>query len=452
MEFKNSLINKGILGSNASNANLVVSLSDIEQKVRLLCGWAVVLGFLPSRHHFHTHSNTVNTVILHCTIKQQELLAQRAAYHDEAGDGYLEEAEGGGHDGGSSSGDSNSDGATPAYNEYRPLKFHLGKPHPDVLVESASLAAVAVPDLTYQLRLPERVIESGVLSAPQLETIAYASQVHLQFLPVSLLQQSISTSNISSNVNNNNVHGTYAIVNGKAKLIGPAPTAAVKKNGSSTTTTSPQPERKGFFLGDGAGVGKGRQLAGVIFENWAQGRRRHLWFSASADLHLDAQRDLADIGASVIDCHKQLTVKKGRIQQSDGVIFSTYNGLISSIGGGGGVGGGARKRQRRLDLLVAWCGGAEHFDGCLMLDECHKAKNLIPSGSSSKPTQMGLAVKEIQERLPKARVVYCSATGCSEPADMAYMTRLGLWGANTSFPGGVDDFRRAFERGGVGMM
>ena len=45
-----------------------------------------------------------------------------------------------------------------------------------------------------------------------------------------------------------------------------------------------------------------------------------------------------------------------------------------------------------------------------MFDECHKAKNLCPVGSS-KPTKTGLAVLELQNKLPKARVVYASATG-----------------------------------------
>jgi hypothetical protein len=52
------------------------------------------------------------------------------------------------------------------------------------------------------------------------------------------------------------------------------------------------PHSPGFFLGDGAGVGKGRQLAAIIFENWIQGKRKHVWFSASSDLRLDAERDL----------------------------------------------------------------------------------------------------------------------------------------------------------------
>ena len=46
--------------------------------------------------------------------------------------------------------------------------------------------------------------------------------------------------------------------------------------------------------------------------------------------------------------------------------------------------------------------------------------------------------QEIQEKLPKARVVYASATGASEPKNMAYMTRLGIWGEGTPFPAFTD--------------
>lgn len=53
-----------------------------------------------------------------------------------------------------------------------------------------------------------------------------------------------------------------------------------------------------------------------------------------------------------------------------------------------------------------------------MFDESHKAKNLVPE-AGSKPTKVGAKVMELQQRLPKARVVYCSATGvfvqCLQP-------------------------------------
>jgi hypothetical protein len=298
-----------------------------------------------------------------------------------------------------------------SYSEYKPRKFLLGQPHPDVLVESASLSATELPDLCYTLALPTRLINSGRLSAPQLETVAYCCQVHEEWLPY---------------------HQTTS-----------KPLTKLTAGGNSPVTS---PLRKGFFLGDGAGVGKGRQLAGITYENWLQGRRRHIWVSVSADLHLDARRDLDDIGAVAVDCHRNVTLEGSKLCEGDGVVFSTYSGLISSSRPGGRA-----RPVRRLDLLVKWCGGPS-FDGCIMLDECHKAKNLVPSRSGLKPTRMGLAVKELQEVLPRARVVYCSATGCSEPANMAYMARLGLWGPHTSFPEGFDAFRSSFEQGGVGMM
>ena len=37
---------------------------------------------------------------------------------------------------------------------------------------------------------------------------------------------------------------------------------------------------------------------------------------------------------------------------------------------------------------------------------------------------MAAAVQELQNLLPRARVVYCSATGVSEVGNMAFMTRL----------------------------
>ena len=46
----------------------------------------------------------------------------------------------------------------------------------------------------------------------------------------------------------------------------------------------------------------------------------------------------------------------------------------------------------------------------VVFDECHKAKNLVPTGAS-KPSKTGLTVLQLQKKLPKARIVYCSATG-----------------------------------------
>jgi predicted transcriptional regulator len=47
-------------------------------------------------------------------------------------------------------------------------------------------------------------------------------------------------------------------------------------------------------------VGKGRTIAGIIFENYLKGRKRAIWVSVSNDLKYDAERDLRDIGAQKI--------------------------------------------------------------------------------------------------------------------------------------------------------
>lgn len=57
------------------------------------------------------------------------------------------------------------------------------------------------------------------------------------------------------------------------------------------------------FAGDGAGVGKGRTIAGIIYENYLRGRKKAIWISVSNDLKYDAERDLSDIGATKINVH-----------------------------------------------------------------------------------------------------------------------------------------------------
>ena len=144
---------------------------------------------------------------------------------------------------------------------------------------------------------------------------------------------------------------------------------------------------------------QGRTLAGLILENWQLGRRKHIWLSVGTDLKLDAERDLADVGASDIPVVLLNKIPYGGVDVMhkalpEGVLFLTYSSLIAANDGG----------QSRIDQLLQWCG--EDFDGLIMFDECHKAKNLMPEVGSS-PTRTGLKALEIQERLPNARVVYC---------------------------------------------
>ncbi|KAI9116321.1 hypothetical protein K1719_012488 [Acacia pycnantha] len=271
--------------------------------------------------------------------------------------------------------------------DYRPPKVSIGPSHPDPVVETSSLSAVQPPEPTYDPKIKDDLESSMALSCLQIETLVYACQRHLQHLPNSA--------------------------------------------------------RAGFFIGDGAGVGKGRTIAGLIWENWHHGRRKALWISVGSDLKFDARRDLDDAGATCIEVHALNKLPYSKLDSKsvgvrEGVVFLTYNGLIAS----------SEKGRSRLQQLVQWCGPG--FDGLVIFDECHKAKNLVPE-SGSQPTRTGEAVVDIQDRLPEARVVYCSATGASEPRNMGYMVRLGLWGPGTSFTG-FREFLGALDRGGVGAL
>ncbi|CAB4057791.1 Protein strawberry notch homolog 2,Protein FORGETTER 1,Protein strawberry notch,Protein strawberry notch homolog 1 [Lepeophtheirus salmonis] len=282
-------------------------------------------------------------------------------------------------------------GVIETYSNYKPPKLKIGRNHPDPVVETASLASVEPPEVWYEVSIPASTIDEGKLSALQLESITYTSQQHAQFLP----------------------------------------------NG----------DRAGFLIGDGAGVGKGRTIAGIIFENYCKGRRRSIWVSVSNDLKYDAERDLADIGASDIEVNFLSKMKYAKINSSinnnikKGVIFSTYSALIGESQGTG-------KYKTRLKQILNWCG--EDFDGLIVFDECHKAKNLCPSGAG-KPTKTGQTVLELQNKLPKARIVYASATGASEPKHMAYMVRLGIWGPGSPFRD-FQEFLSSVEKRGVGAM
>uniref|UniRef100_A0A7N8XMX9 Protein strawberry notch homolog 2 n=1 Tax=Mastacembelus armatus TaxID=205130 RepID=A0A7N8XMX9_9TELE len=270
-------------------------------------------------------------------------------------------------------------GHVDTYAEYRPSKSTIGIAHPDIVVETNTLSSVPPPDITYTLSIAESTINSGLLSALQLEAIIYACQQHEVILQ--------------------NKH------------------------------------RAGFLIGDGAGVGKGRTVAGIILENYLKGRKKALWFSISNDLKFDAERDLKDIDAANIPVHALNKIKYGDTATSEGVLFATYSALIGESQAGG-------QHRTRIKQILDWC--KPDFDGVIIFDECHKAKNATS-------TKMGKAVLDLQNKLPQARVVYASATGASEPKNMIYMSRLGIWGEGTPFRT-FDDFLHAIEKRGVGAM
>jgi hypothetical protein len=126
-----------------------------------------------------------------------------------------------------------------------------------------------------------------------------------------------------------------------------------------------------------------------------------------------------------IDIHSLSKFKpEARIGLSAGIVFASYATLRSASGG-----------KTRLQQILEWCG--PDFDGCILFDEAH-AMGGVAGGEgrfgSNKGSQQGIAGVELQNRLPRARVVYASATGATDVNNLAYAVRLGLWGEGTQFP------------------
>ncbi len=299
------------------------------------------------------------------------------------------------------------------YEEYglQSIRIPGSQAHPTKLVQSAAMASVAPPKPSYRPHLPSALVGDGLLSDAQLESVIYAGEAHSDFLAGAW-----------------SVDETFDLV------------TAARDDAECAVRF-----RRGWFLGDGTGAGKGRQVAGILLDNWLKDRRRALWISKSDKLIEDAQRDWSALGMERLLVTPLSRFRQGMsIRLAEGILFTTYATLRTDERG---------EKLSRVRQIVEWLGS--DFDGVIIFDESHAMQNAV-GGKGERgdqaASQQGRAGLRLQHALPNARVVYVSATGATTVHNLAYAQRLGLWGGE-DFPFATRaEFVEAIEDGGVAAM
>lgn len=262
---------------------------------------------------------------------------------------------------------------------YTPTIITQGaKHHPADLVESSVMRSVPLPTVNEKTNIPQFIIDEGRLSDAQMEAVTLAVNSFSHILP----------------------------------------------NGY----------RRGFFIGDGTGVGKGREISGIIMDTLSRGagNGKAIWISNGHTLIKDAKRDWQGLGNNPNDIFPQKgSDAKKNIKQTKGILFTAYSHMAS---------------KDRIKQLREWLG--ENWDGIIVLDEAHNANNVLGTNAATR----ALNTRDFIKAFPKARILYVSATGATKLENFAMLDRLGIWGYEGAPFESAQAFNEQLSKGGIAAM
>ena len=119
---------------------------------------------------------------------------------------------------------------------------------------------------------------------------------------------------------------------------------------------------RGFFLGDGTGVGKSRIIAGVLSELWMRNNInfRAIWISINKTLETDAIHELRIVENLNNACPPWINISQCiQDTNTNGVLFTTYSSL---------------KIKETFENTLRWLQNSENT--LLIFDEAHLAKKI----------------------------------------------------------------------------
>ena len=278
------------------------------------------------------------------------------------------------------------------FEPYRVQRIRLknARNHPNVLVESANLAAIASPRPWYKPMIEEHIIPNGLLSLEQFETTVYGLQANERFFELPEIDE---------------------------------------------------PVRGGYFMAHGTGVGKGRIACAMARDCMHRRPTIVLWFTLNELLIDDVTRDWTDMGGAAGDIVSWSRYSKGEsIGFEQPVLFCSYallgrteryEQLVASI------------EAKGYDVFAIFDEAHAGINAA--------PQNAGEFFAENQTSDRGAHMLALQRAFPQMRVLYTSATGASRLDALAYAERLNLWGSGTPFAN-RGTFIAAMDKGGTAAL